>query len=311
MKTPPAFRRRKTKQTEKPVPEPWTGHRFATWVTVVATVSTSFLTLLGYGHEIIYLEKFGLYPEDLQFSPLDFLMHSWRPVSFFFNINLDVAANNFAKLFISSWWDNWLLWLLLPIVSAFIACCYHYRQQNLIQIPIQKINLARKWITQSRWWQAIIRRIRSFTGTTYKIGILGWFGFPIFIGVKIVMLLISVFLLYAIFLSITLFPLLGVPSGADRANKEVLNPKSCYGSTPTHNGDLQARCLRVSRFENDKDNGKVIELARGYLIEYSADRVFLYQPCDKHVISVPLRNAVVEQVNTLGFAMPVKDCKPK
>jgi hypothetical protein len=52
----------------------WTVNNIATSIAVGLSVITLFLTLLGYGHELGFLEKFGLRPEDLQYAPLDFLM---------------------------------------------------------------------------------------------------------------------------------------------------------------------------------------------------------------------------------------------
>ena len=54
-----------------------------TWPTlgVALTGMTIILTLLGYGADFGYLEQFQLAPEDLQRTPLDFLLRSYRAIS--------------------------------------------------------------------------------------------------------------------------------------------------------------------------------------------------------------------------------------
>lgn len=52
-----------------------------TWLTLIISLATLFLTLLGYGHDIAFLNSVGLRPEELQRTPLDFLLRNWRPLA--------------------------------------------------------------------------------------------------------------------------------------------------------------------------------------------------------------------------------------
>ncbi|BBP00021.1 hypothetical protein SFSGTM_07290 [Sulfuriferula nivalis] len=293
------YRHNEQEQISKAIEKSGVIEKIAKWLTIL-TIPTLFLTLLGYGHELTFLDQFGLHPEDLQSTPLDFLMRSWRPLSYvLINFNKIFTVDNFWKWLASSWITMfWILWSL-PLISAIGAWLYTNKKKRYVQAPIQLIQGTRNIFTthwQQYWHNAPAR------GWGYA----GWLGFPLFLisiaGTWLTFYLGVAFLI----LSIAYIPMWGFASGKEQAEKEVLSSSACLKLPLVKNSqdaDRQARCLLV--MQNNK------ELARGYLIEYSADRVFLYRPCDKHQISVPLRNAVVEQVNTLGFAMPVKDCKPK
>lgn len=96
---------------------------------------------------------------------------------------------------------------------------------------------------------------------------------------------------------------MGMPSGAASAKQEVLNPIGCLGRPfkKTDDSERQARCVRVKR------DG--LEVARGYLVDYGAGRVFLYQPCTKQPISLSLEKTMIEQLSSLEFASPGKGCR--
>lgn len=88
-------------------------------------------------------------------------------------------------------------------------------------------------------------------------------------------------------------PVAGAESGTSRAQDEVVAPVGCVGQklAREQDGSKLARCITVTR---DK------EIAHGRLIDYGMGRVFVYEPCGKRTLSVPLEQAVIQQVESLG-----------
>jgi len=263
----------------------WTANSIATLFALVLSVITLFLTLLGYGHELAFLEKLGLRPEDLQYAPLDFLMRSWRPLLAWINSHNKVFTWEHSQHLLKMMWQD--AWLPLSIFAILFMAVDWIRQH-----PKFTAKMSRKTLSGSNWiallWQKFLQKLRA-----RKWRYAGWLGFPIFFTYATGVLLIFYVVSTLVLVGIAIVPALGFASGTERAKEEVINPKTCLGTklVKGHEKDPQARCLRVMR--DDK------ELARGYLIEYGTDRVFLYQPSMQHWLSVPLRNAIVEEIDSL------------
>lgn len=273
----------------------------AAWLALMVTLTTLVLTLLGYGHDIAYLEAAGLRPEELQRTPLDFLLRSWHPLVHGLNNVVKVTTLEFhLRLWTRLVFDGLWFLLLLPVCSAFFAWCV----------------FAKPWRQPGwRWLQRLpqaLRSGRSHIGMhwhqhwapipTRKWGYVGWLIWPVYLGGAALLLGFIWLVISFSVVGLAIIPLMGISSGQLRAQQEVLAPVSCagqklnVGQDPAH----QARCVQVSR------DG--VELARGYLIDYGAGRLFLYQPCVKRPLSLSLERTVVEQIDTLEFAAPGNGC---
>lgn len=136
-----------------------------------------------------------------------------------------------------------------------------------------------------------------------RLGYAGWLAWPLGLVSIVLLLSITYFVVGFGTLLIALVPLVGMPSGATTAQQEVIHPVGCLGQLLQKPEDAErlARCVRIKR------DGQ--EIARGYLVDYSAGRVFLYLPCTKQAISLSLERTAVEHVRTLEFANPGKDCR--
>ena len=272
----------------------------ASWLALLVTLATLVLTLLGYGHDLAYLEAAGLRPEELQRTPLDFLLRSWHSVLYFASRFPNVKTMQFDQLFWESlFFDRpglLLLLLGLPVFSAvlawsFVSKPWHWKRAGELQV----ISRARR---TSRMKNAIDRCLQGVSDPVRKWGYVGWLAWPVFFGFILVLL---VAVAVSILVVVTV-PLMGAASGELRAKQEVLTPVGCVGQQLKVGQDpeRQARCVQVSR------DG--VELARGYLIDYGAGRLFLYQPCVKRPLSLSLERTVIEQIDTLEFAAPGKGC---
>lgn len=94
----------------------------ATLLALLVTTSTLCLTLLGYGHDLAYLDAVGLRPEQLQRTPLDFLLRSWQPVVHLLTQVNKLNQLEFHRLFWTEiWWKTWWVLFSLPLLTAFVA----------------------------------------------------------------------------------------------------------------------------------------------------------------------------------------------
>jgi hypothetical protein len=276
----------------------------ASWSALLITLATLVLTLLGYGHDIAYLEAVGLRSEELQRTPLELLQRSWHSVLYFSSRFPDVMTMQFQQFF----WENLLfsrpillmILLGLPVFSAVMAWTFFTKPWHSTRTDgLQVISRVRR---TSRMKDAIVRYRQWISYPTRKWGYAGWIAWPVFFGGILALLLVSLTVVAFVILGVVAVPLMGASSGELRAQQEVLAPVGCIGQHLKAGQDRlhQARCVRVLR---DGD-----ELARGYLIDYGAGRIFLYQPCVKRSLSLSLERTVIEQIHTLEFAAPSKLC---
>lgn len=285
----------------------------ATWLTVVLSLITLNLTLLGYGYDLAYLDALGLHPEDLQRTPLDFLLRSWRPI-----ITLVERLGSFWSLETQQRLWEPLLWkqqqyiplLTLPIFTALLACIAYHKDAKIIQ------NVARRcqYIIHRRmfWVRRCKQRIAAMRATflqelkhpklTRKWGYLGSALSLAYLAIAALMIAaIWIFVALGIFL-VANVPSLGMTAGTTRAKNEVLTPVGCAKHTNPAEipKDQLANCVRIIRDEK--------EVASGYLIDYGAGRVFIFQPCVNRQVSFPLATSVVETIDELEYSSREKDC---
>ena len=160
----------------------------AAWLALIVTAATLCLTLLGYGHDLAYLDAVGLRPEELQRTPLDFLLRSWRPlVDCLSNVNKFNELEFHRMFWTAMWWKTWWLLLCLPLLTGLIACCVTYKPWRWLRIPrwlywpncLKRVPLylqsqRQKVITRWPQWQASPLR---------RWGYVGWLVWPVCIGV--------------------------------------------------------------------------------------------------------------------------------
>ena len=148
----------------------------ASWLALMVTLATLVLTLLGYGHDLAYLEAAGLRPEELQRTPLDFLLRSWHSVLYFASRFPNVKTMQFDQLFWESlFFDRpglLLLLLGLPVFSAvlawsFVSKPWHWKRAGELQV----ISRARR---TSRMKNAIDRCLQGVSDPVRKWGYVGW-----------------------------------------------------------------------------------------------------------------------------------------
>jgi hypothetical protein len=281
-----------------------------TWSALVITVSTLLLTLLSYGHDLGYLLTAGLQPEDLQRSPIDLLSRSWHPILDTMRLtNKMLSLETLYKLWEKVLWNtSWLI--SLAFFSALCAYCYRYKTADLVRVKLVESHA--KLSTRWAWLSSVNRffksnfsaqRLRMFFNSNRLWGFSGWLAFPIVVILTTMLLAIINFVILSGIMVVIIVPFSSFDSGIARAQQELLNPIGCInpkiknGDDPEH----RARCVRVMR------EGQ--ELARGYLIDYGAGRIFLYQPCTKQPLSLSIERTVIEQIDTLDSSNPSYNCR--
>jgi len=240
------------------------------------------LSLAGYGYELAYLNEFGLSPEELQRTPLDFLLRAYISIvhalpGFHSFWTLESFYAYMGRL-IGAFFDGWLilaLCLLVPI-SVFIKC--HWREsmkpalEELAYSPVV-------WHTRRLIVSLLPKR-------SSVLGLLGWTLVPGGLGLIATALYIAV----GVFLTIALLILAIVPVSSMKIGQKnaIENVKAVSGCV-----DLkieQAPCVRV--LQNDT------EIARGRLIARSGERVFLFpigaKSSDRAYLDVSLNRAVMK-----------------
>jgi hypothetical protein len=293
----------------------FTAVTIGAWFALTITVATLCLTLLGYGHDLAYLEAAGLRPEELQRTPLDFLLRSWHPlIHLLTNLNKLNELEFHREFWVEVWWKVWWLILLLPLLTAIVAWYVSSKPWRWFRTFIRF--LCPRWLNMPDCLKRVLVNLKSrrkkivaqwpswHSAPLRRWGYLGWLAGPVIFGLQAFSLGIAYFAIGFGALLVSFIPLMSVSSGMTSAQQEVLNPIGCLGQKLKKNDNVerQARCLLVKR------DGK--EVARGYLVDYGAGRVFLYQPCTKQPISLSLERTTIEQVNTLEFASPGKGCRP-
>lgn len=255
---------------------------FAKWSALLVTVSTLFLTLLGYGHDVVYLEQFGLRAEELQHAPLDFLLRAWHPMAF--------AIDRFTKASFFSWEAD--------LLKAFVD--RHWPSLLAAALIWPVLVYALRGNLAKRAWHTIsatdTHRKVCTSFAKLRIHLVACLLVP----ALLVLLLFGGAVAHAVFgVGMVWFagiPALGAKSGEIRANEEVLKASGCLSSSMKEG----ARCVRLIR--DDK------ELARGYLIDYGGGRIYLYRPCDKRVVALSLERSTVETMSGGDDLDPNKAC---
>lgn len=274
----------------------------ATWFGLFVTFATLNLILLGYGHDLMYLATVSLSPEELQRAPLDFLLRSWHPLSYWMTrINGIFTLEFHVTMWESIWWGLLPAMLSLPLISAFLGWTI---SKNLAQRS-QKAGRQ-----QTAWTTGLLKAAQSWNHQwrvqrARRWGYAGWLFGPVVFGVATLFTLGIWLVSGVVILPIVFSAYMGTASGAIKAQQELIAPLRCVGDKAAAGEDRQrqVRCLKVLRHGN--------EVARGYLIHYGAGKVFLYQPCVRQPISVSLEQTVVAQIDTLGIAGPGKNCRPQ
>lgn len=275
------------------------------WLALIISLTTLCLTLLGYGYDLAYLDATGLRSEELQRTPIDFLLRSWRPLTdCLIALTKMLTLDCQRKLWIHLLWKMWWFLLLLPLASALIACLAHYKPWRYGDLDtwrtapwVVKVELALEPASNRfKQWQSY--KVRRW-------GMTGWLVGPAIFGIFTAAVIMLLGIAIAVIVLIAGLPALGTSFGKERARHEVLTPLGCIGQklAPGQDAERQARCVKVFR------DG--LEIARGYVIDFGAGRIFLYQPCTRSVISTSLERTVIEQVDSLGFATLGKNCRSK
>lgn len=265
---------------------------------VALTALTVLLTLLGYGADFGYLDQFQLSPEELQRTPLDFLLRSYRAV---FDL-LDYANDVRGKL----------TWALMPVwlykIRWVLGICCAVFGSAALWFVIQRNRYAKGGapsLSKSPEHNRLLRLRRRcsvrcerlvqgvwFVPTSTIVATVGVFAaIPYVLGALLL-------LFTALFLTrVAVVPTLPVSAAA--ARKHVIDPRSCRllvgRSSPEVEG---ARCVRIVRFG--------CELGRGRYIDQSASRVWLLNEPPPtvpfrqtlKVFSLPTDGNVVEEVDS-------------
>lgn len=279
---------------------------------VVLTTLTVVLTLLGYGADFGYLEQFQLTPEDLQRTPLDFLLRSYRAVFLLIDFSNSLKAKlNWALLF--QWVHQIRLALVLVCGLAFVIA---YALTLAGRRSIQRVTAT---VLASEPVGLIAGHLGRLTSWVVRNWAAGWLAgvvaaltagsfvaaLPFLFG-AVVLFLASFFLVF-----VGLVPLLPTAAVGEIARKQVINPPECRKLVGNADPQIIAvRCVRVVR--------QGCELGRGRYIEQSSNRVWLlYEPPVQiparptlKVFSVPMDGNVIEEVDTEAPQPQPSACLP-
>jgi hypothetical protein len=263
---------------------------------------TIILTLLGYGSDFGYLEQFQLAPEDLQRTPLDFLLRSYRAIF----LMIDFTSSIKTKL---GWGMIWR-WAVQVRWAIGLACLLGFGAgYAFTSTGRSNIRRAAETVVPFKplaWLAARLRWLLLWIARNWTAGWLAGVVAALTAGSFIAALpfifgALFLFLASLSFVVVGLVPLLPVSAAAEAARKQVIDPTTCRQLLQI--GDSQtigARCVRVVR--------QGCELGRGRYIEQSSNRVWLlYEPPVQvpgrqtlKVFSVPLDGNVIEEVDSEG-----------
>jgi hypothetical protein len=241
------------------------------------TLVTLLLTLLGYGYDFGYLEAFGLRPEELQRTPLDFLLRSYK--------GLLVWVGLADKVW--TWDYQWELF-----------------QSKVLRISELVLGLtafaAVFWYLLVAWHSDFgpVARLKAFwtrmgpdnAPRPVLLRAIGY-GLPAIVLALccIAPLIISLAVWFAgqvVFLVAAIVPVGPAEQAKKNAFVQVVDPQRCAMVNAAGTAGTGARCVRVVK--------SGCEVERGRYIEQSATRVWLLKKSPWLVLSVPLDGAVME-----------------
>lgn len=257
-------------------------------VLVITAIIGTFLTLLGFG-AALSLETFGLSPAVVYSSPFDFLVLSSEVLLVLF----DVLNKAYKNPEIHHFW----YFFVAIVISAVLLVLYVLTRNDVQKFLLRVVKKRVHPLLRSLQRRAIFRWFSS------------WIKLPLFTLAAWVasasLLRGFLLLLLAIVFFLMLPSLMGYLAGKSSIDKYVINPSDCASlhsrknrMRPPENSHVNpgeqaptAICLRVLK------DGK--ELGRGRKIERNQDTVFLFKPDTGEVLSIPTKDAIVEQVNEL------------
>lgn len=244
---------------------------------IVALFGTIF-TLLGFG-AALSLETFGLNSAAVYGSPFDFLVLSS-------NVLMELFGRLHTRFTEAGTYD--LSYAVFAPALAIISLFAYLFLRKGTPRPVQKI--ARKhFLSMQRFsvfmWSKPWVNIPLVTLT-------GWI-----VGANVLRILLF------LFITLIILPIIpsciGYEAGNGSITSYVINPSKCAPlycrekrmAPPKLDAGPYAICLRVSK------DGK--ELGRGRKIERTQDAVFLFKPATGEVLSIPIKDAIVEQIDKL------------
>jgi hypothetical protein len=265
-------------------------------IPVLIGLMTLCLSLMGYGRDLGYLAEFDLSPQQLQRTPMDFLL---RGVYGIFGL-LDFDNKYLGAMFTLDVAERaW--WLTLPMtaglsMTAMICILLGWRLMPRSVRVRDLHNPVRPW-----WGHRALSRFRSEELRDARFRAY-FYGSPFVIGISIPALFIVAGLAIWVLLTLFLMPYVLVPlkpakMGQEAARSEVILPRECRSLGQGNGG---AHCIRIFR------NG--CELARGRLIDQSVNRIWLFHKTDRSVSSVPLDGNLTEDVGTEVVPTPEPRC---
>ena len=257
-------------------------------VLVITAIIGTALTLLGFG-AALSLETFGLSPTDVYSSPFDFLVLSSEVLLVLF----DAFNKAFKNPEIHYFW-----YFIVAVGCIFVVFALHVLTHAEVRTWLA--DMAKEWVYPHR---PSAQQLSIFKWSK------PWIKLPLItLGAWIVSasILRFFFLLPLAIILLLISPsLMGYMAGQGYINKYVINPSQCEPLFPQKERMTPPRvnqasstqptpkaiCLRILK------EGK--ELGRGRKIARNQDTVFLFKPVTGEVVSIPTKDAIVEQIDKL------------
>lgn len=236
------------------------------------------LTLIGYGVALAKADKFGLEVTDICRSPVEFLVASSDFILALFE-NLDkFTERGFAprELILV---EGFGLGIVLVIVYSL------YR--GLLNTRRKRIALGSRARTLATPMGSFIEKFHLKYFFVAGVGALvPWAAFWFF----------SALIIFSL-VAVAILPILGFTAGEALVMKYIISPTRCHQyikarpSPKSTFGEVGAVCVRVL----NKDGN---EIARGRRIARNSEQLFLYYKESGKVMSIPVRDLIVEQVES-------------
>ena len=230
------------------------------------------LTLLGYGTTLGIADFFNLDATDVYRSPFDFLLQSKDFLVWLFNgINLQEKNNAiYDQIIFNS--KVATLFIFIGYVSFRIL-----EENSTSRSRTKRILNTIKKSKMARYLHYPLAAIGSFSASFS----LAW---------------IFTFLFKVLILMIVFLPMIGYFAGRYQAKETIFMPAKCQIKYPQFSGSNKnettgAICLLI----RTKDG---LEIARGRKIFRTSDQIFLYNRKQSSIKSIPLRDLIVEQIDT-------------
>lgn len=273
---------------------------YATLFALVISALTLALTLFSYGHDLAYLESFGLTPEMLGRSPLDFLMRSYRPVVRFVELSSELWRIDTFRMWVTFMFSTVQLQTVIVALCLMVPVGVYLAGLRGATLKLRIVGIV-KALKAKAW---VVSVVNFLAVRSRRWGYFGWLGVPVaFLGGMSSLYLATGVVVSLLVVMVASIPALGVDGGYADAKALVLEARTCNRRLARI-----APCVRIMKDGKAPIVGRLIDIGGGRAYLFRLDPKMNGEPATdgNPIISIPIDRSTIEIV---GVLMPAPNAQ--